>query len=59
MQVLVNKFGNIMRKKGVEKGDRVLLYMPNLFQLNVAILGLGKIGAVHVVVVSDRNVACV
>uniref|UniRef100_A0A914W429 acetate--CoA ligase n=1 Tax=Plectus sambesii TaxID=2011161 RepID=A0A914W429_9BILA len=42
------KCANILQSKGVQRGDRVLLYLPMVFQLPVAMLACARIGAVHV-----------
>ncbi len=39
-----------MRGYGVEKGDRVIIYMPMVPQAAVAMLACARIGAVHCVV---------
>lgn len=36
-----------MRKYGVEKGDRVLIYMPMIPQAVIAMLASARIGAIH------------
>ena len=41
-----DKFGNVLRKLGVRKGDRVFLFMPRTPELYFALLGTIKIGAV-------------
>jgi acetyl-CoA synthetase len=46
----VSRFANVLRKHGVEKGDRVCLYMPMVPELAVAVLACARIGAVHSVV---------
>ena len=48
--VEVKKFSNVLLKLGVEKGDRVCLYMQMIPQLPVAMLACARIGAVHSVV---------
>ena len=47
---LVNRFANVLKKFGVGKGDRVVLYMPMIPELAVACLACTRIGAVHSVV---------
>uniref|UniRef100_A0A914WKB8 acetate--CoA ligase n=1 Tax=Plectus sambesii TaxID=2011161 RepID=A0A914WKB8_9BILA len=47
-QIVVKKCANILKSKGVQRGDRVLLYLPMVFQLPVAMLACARIGAVHV-----------
>jgi len=43
-------FGASLRAVGIEKGDRVVLYMPMTPELAVAVLACARIGAVHSVV---------
>jgi len=44
------KFAGVLRTLGVEKGDRVLIYMPMIPQAVVAMLACARLGAVHSVV---------
>ena len=46
----VCRLGNAMRKLGVQKGDRVTLYMPMVPEAMIAMLACARIGAVHSVV---------
>jgi len=46
----VNKFGNVLRSRGVSKGDRVAIYMPMIPELVIAMLACARIGAIHSVV---------
>jgi acetyl-CoA synthetase len=46
----VCRMANILKGKGVKKGDRVCLYMPMIPQLVVSVLACARIGAVHSVV---------
>jgi len=46
----VMRFANGLRSLGVEKGDRVCIYMPLVPELVVAMLACARIGAVHSVV---------
>jgi acetyl-CoA synthetase len=48
----VNKLANAIKKLGVGKGDRVMLFLPMIPQLPVAMLACAKIGAIHSVVFS-------
>lgn len=50
MQGLISKFAGVLKEKGVEKGDRVLLYMPMIPEAVIAMLACARIGAVHTVV---------
>jgi len=42
--------GTVMKKHGVEKGDRVIIYMPMIPQAAIAMLACARIGAIHSVV---------
>ncbi|MDH5629462.1 MAG: acetate--CoA ligase, partial [Gammaproteobacteria bacterium] len=46
----VSRFANVLKKMGVEKGDRVTLYMPMILEAAYAMLACARIGAVHSVV---------
>lgn len=46
----VCKFANVLKSKGIQKGDRVALYMPMIPELCMAVLACARIGAVHSVV---------
>ncbi|MEF3309928.1 AMP-binding protein, partial [Paenibacillus sp. GYB004] len=46
MKANSNKFGNVLRKLGVGKGDRVFIFMPRSPELYFALLGTIKIGAI-------------
>ena len=46
----VCKFANVLKKRGVGKGDRVVLYLPMIEEAAVAMLACARIGAVHSVV---------
>ena len=46
----VKKFANVLLRLGVQKGDRVCLYMQMVPQLPIAMLACARIGAVHSVV---------
>ena len=43
-------FAGALKKQGVNKGDRVIIYMPMIPQAVVAMLACGRIGAIHSVV---------
>jgi len=47
---LVAKFADVLQKQDVNKGDRVLIYMPMIPQAAIAMLACARIGAVHSVV---------
>ena len=46
----VCRFANVLRKKGVKKGDRVAIYLPMVPELSIALLACARIGAIHSVV---------
>jgi acetyl-CoA synthetase len=46
----VNKFANVLKKKGIKKGDRVCIYIPMIPELAISVLACARIGAVHSVV---------
>ncbi len=51
----VSKFANALRSLGIEKGDRVIIYLPRLPEQWVAMLAIARIGAVHSVVYSGLS----
>ena len=46
----VCKFANVLKEKGIEKGDRVCIYLPMIPELAISVLACARIGAVHSVV---------
>ncbi|HST93999.1 MAG TPA: acetate--CoA ligase, partial [Microvirga sp.] len=46
----VCRMANIMRNRGVEKGDRVTIYMPMIPEAAYAMLACARLGAIHSVV---------
>ena len=52
MLIQVQKFSNVLKSLGVQKGDRVTLYLPMVPELPIAMLACARIGAVHTVVFS-------
>lgn len=46
----VCKTANVLKRRGVGKGDRVAIYMPMIPELTIAVLACARIGAVHSVV---------
>ena len=59
----VCRFANVLKKLGVETGDRVTLYMPMIPELAIAMLACARIGAPHSIIfggfsaeaVAERN----
>lgn len=48
--VEVKKFANVLKAQGVEKGDRVCIYLQMVPELAIAMLACARIGAVHSIV---------
>src|SRR6185312_6368471 len=46
----VSRFAGVLRSRGVEKGDRVIIYMPMVPETLIAMLACARIGAIHSVV---------
>jgi acetyl-CoA synthetase len=46
----VSRFANVLKKKGVKKGDRVTLYLPMVPELVIAMLACSRIGAIHSII---------
>ena len=46
----VCKFANVLKSKGIKKGDRVAIYLPMVPELPVVMLACARIGAIHSVV---------
>lgn len=50
------KFANVLRSMGVEKGDRVTIYMGRTPEIAMAMLACARIGAIHSVVYGGFSV---
>ncbi len=48
----VNRLAEVLKRLGVQPGDRVIIYMPMIPEALIAILAVARIGAVHSVVFS-------
>ncbi len=46
----VSRFAGVLKAQGVEKGDRVVIYMPMVAEAAVAMLACARLGAIHSVV---------
>ena len=46
-QTQVRLLADVLRRQGVEKGDRVVIYMPMIPEACVAMLACGRLGATH------------
>ncbi len=52
MYIQVQKFSNVLKSLGVQKGDRITIYLPMVPELPIAMLACARIGATHTVVFS-------
>lgn len=52
-------FANVLRSMGVQKGDRVTIYMGRVPELPIAMLACAKIGAVHSVIYGGFSVEAI
>ena len=43
----MTRLAGALRKHGVERGDRVLIYMPMIPQAIIAMLATARLGAIH------------
>ena len=50
LQEETSTFAGVLKAQGVEKGDRVIIYMPMIPEAAIAMLACARIGAVHSVV---------
>ncbi|MFV8281176.1 acetate--CoA ligase [Christiangramia marina] len=46
----VSQFANVLKANGIEKGDRVCIYLPMIPELAYSVLACARIGAIHSVV---------
>ncbi|MBN2101836.1 MAG: acetate--CoA ligase [Candidatus Aenigmarchaeota archaeon] len=46
----VSRFANVLKKKGIKKGDRVCMYLPMIPELAISMLACARIGAIHSIV---------
>lgn len=46
----VNQMANVLKSKGIKKGDRVCIYLPMIPELAISLLACARIGAIHSVV---------
>jgi acetyl-CoA synthetase len=56
LQRETSKFANVLKSLGVEKGDRVTIYMGRVPEIIIAMLACARIGAVHSVVYGGFSV---
>ncbi len=46
----VSKMANVLREQGIQKGDRICIYLPMIPELAFSVLACARIGAIHSVV---------
>lgn len=46
----VCKFANVLKAKGIKRGDRVAIYMPMVPELAIVMLSCTRIGAIHSII---------
>ena len=59
MFVQVQKLANVLKSLGVQKGDRVTIYLPMVPELPVSMLACARIGAIHTVIFSGFSAASI
>ncbi len=59
MFVQVQKFANVLKSLGVQKGDRVTVYLPMVPELPISMLACARIGAIHTVIFSGFSAASI
>jgi acetyl-CoA synthetase len=52
----VCQFASVLRAMGVNKGDRVTIYMPRIPEIMIAMLACAKVGAIHSVIYGGFSV---
>ena len=52
----VCQFASVLRAMGINKGDRVTIYMPRIPEIIIAMLACAKVGAIHSVVYGGFSV---
>ena len=57
--IQVQKFSNVLKSLGVQKGDRVTIYLPMVLELPIAMLACARIGAIHIVIFSGFSAASI
>lgn len=55
----VNKTANVLRDMGIDKGDRVCIYLPMIPELAITMLACTKLGAVHSVIFAGFSASAV
>ncbi|MDT4967275.1 MAG: acetyl-CoA synthetase [Acidobacteriota bacterium] len=53
----VCRFANVLKRSGIEKGDRVAIYMPLVPELAIAMLACARLGATHSIIFGGFSAA--
>ena len=59
MWTQVQKFANVLKSLGVQKGDRIIIYLPMIPELPISMLACARIGAIHTVIFSGFSAAAI
>lgn len=59
MWIQVQKLANVLKSLGVEKGDRVTIYLPMIPELPISMLACSRIGAIHTVIFSGFSASSI
>ncbi|EPA06119.1 acetate--CoA ligase [Candidatus Nitrosarchaeum limnium] len=59
MWVQVQKLANVLKSLGVQKGDRVTIYLPMIPELPISMLACARIGATHTVIFSGFSASAI
>ncbi len=59
LHVRVCKMANVLKEQGINKGDRVCIYLPMIPELAIAVLACARIGAVHSVVFAGFSASAI
>ena len=59
MWTRVQKFANVLKSLGVQKGDRITIYLPMIPELPISMLACARIGAIHTVIFSGFSAASI
>ena len=59
MWTQVQKFANVLKSLGIQKGDRITIYLPMIPELPISMLACARIGAIHTVIFSGFSAAAI
>ncbi|MFB5605385.1 MAG: acetate--CoA ligase, partial [Nitrosarchaeum sp.] len=57
--IQVQKFANVLKSLGIQKGDRVTIYLPMIPELPISMLACARIGATHTVIFSGFSATAI